>query len=832
VFTSDAAFDVVPDWIALIDADCVLQRVNRSMAEGLGMDEADMVGRHCHELLHGTDQPIPRCPHRRLLRDSGEPAHDIVELTGHGLFEVSCAPLHDASGTLVGSVHMMHDISRRVHVEMQAQETAHYLEQVLDAVPTPIYHKDARGRYVAVNKAFAEAAGLERDQIIGRTAEDIYPAEFAEDFRRHDDELLGRGGRDSRVTQGWVADLGSRHVELHRSVYEDLAGEPAGIVGVEFDVTAREDAEAALLRAQDDLVRAQEIGLMGSWEWDVPGEQLHWSDELYRIWGVDRESFEPSSAGIVELIHPEDRALNQAMLGRLDAGADSADTDFRIIQPGGEVRHLHQTLEVGRDADGAMVRAFGVMQDVTDRVQTREALSRREALLRGLFDTMPSGCAIYEVHGDGRSSSDYIIKDVNRTALAIEGRRREDLVGKDIGTLWPAIDDWGLLEVLWRVWRTSDPEPHTTRIIAPDGHTKWYANHVFRLPTGDVVEIYSDVTAEKRAQEALRVSEAEMHAVFDLAGIPMAVLDTRGALRRWNRALQKALGYPPEDLRRMTIRDITVPEERADMLRRMSGALEGEGTSYRLEREFVTIDGRRPWFDVSVTPVLGPDGGVVALILAGTDISESKRAKDALMASQAQLREALGATVASMGAIVAIRDPYTAGHERRVADLVVAIAEELGLPEEAVKGLRHAASVHDVGKVAVPAEILSMPRRLSEWEYSLVQTHVEVGHDVLASIAFEQPVAATVLQHHERLDGSGYPNGLRGEDILLTSRILAVADVVEAMASHRPYRPSLGVGAALDEIGWGAGRLYDEKVVAACQRVVRRGLVDLSESAV
>ena len=340
------------------------------------------------------------------------------------------------------------------------------------------------------------------------------------------------------------------------------------------------------------------------------------------------------------------------------------------------------------------------------------------------------------------------------------------------------------------------------------------------------------MTAARRAEEGLRAREAEMRAVFDLAGIPMMVLDTRGAFRRWNRALQKTLGYPPEDLRRMTIRDITVPDERADMLRRISGALDGEGTPYRVERRLVTIDGEQPWFDMSVTPVLGPEGTVVALIAAGTDITERRRSQDALIASQAQLREALGATVASMGAIVAIRDPYTAGHERRVAELVVAIAEELGLPEDVVSGLSHAASVHDVGKVAVPAEILTMPRRLSEWEYSLIQTHVEVGHGVLESIAFEQPVAATVLQHHERLDGSGYPGGLRGDDIMLTARILAVADVVEAMASHRPYRPALGVGAAMDEIGWGAGRLYDEKVVAACQRVVRRGVVDLSETPV
>ena len=702
-FTADAAFDVAPDWIALIDTACVIRRVNRTMADALGVEPGDLVGRRCHEVLHGSDAPVLDCPHARMLADPKQPVRDIVEIPGRGVFEVLCAPLRDGDGALIGSVHTMHDISRSVHVEVQAEEHAHYLQQVLDAVPTPIYHKDSDGRYLVVNKAFAESAGKERQDILGRTAADIFPAEVADDIREHDLRLLEDGGRDSRPALGWHADQGVRQVELHRSVYADLSGQTGGIVGVEFDVT--------------------------------------------------------------------------------------------------------------------------------DAVATREALRTREALLRGLFDTMPSGCAVYEVRGDGRSPDDYVLKDINRTALTMDGLRREDVVGRRLCDLWPPLAEWENLQILWRVWRTGDPETHSTDSVYA-GRSRQYDDYLFRLPTGDVVEIYNDVTATRRAEEALRAREAEMHAVFDLAGIPMAVLDTRGAFRRWNRALQKALGYPPEDLRRMTIRDVTVPEERADMLRRISGALDGEGTPYRIERRLVTIDGERPWFDMSVTPVLSPEGTVVALIAAGSDVTERRRSQDALIASQAQLREALGETVASMGAIVAIRDPYTAGHERRVAELVVAIAQELGLPEDVVSGLSHAASVHDVGKVAVPAEILTMPRRLSEWEYSLIQTHVEVGHGVLESIAFEQPVAATVLQHHERLDGSGYPGGLQGDDIMLTARILAVADVVEAMASHRPYRPALGVGAAMDEIGWGAGRLYDEKVVAACQRVVRRGIVDLSEAPV
>ena len=703
-FTPDAAFDVAPDWIALIDLDHVIRRVNRTMAEALGVTPEELVGRTCHEVVHGSDEPVATCPHARFLADSGEPCRDITEIPGRGMFEVLCAPLRDASGGLAGTVHMMSDISRRVHVGVEAEEHAHYLQQVLDAVPTPIFHKDAQGRYVAVNTAFAEMTGLRRDEVIGKTAAHIFPPEVADDVREHDRMLYEQGGRDSRAEQSWYADRGMRSVELHRSVYADIAGRPAGIVGVEFDVT--------------------------------------------------------------------------------------------------------------------------------DAVETREARRPREALLRGLFDAMPGGCVVYEVRGEGRNVGDFLVKDINRPALAMDGLRREEVLGRRVDEVWPHMSELASLQVLWRVWRTGDPETHATRADRPDGAERWYDCHLFRLPTGDVVEIYSDVTSARRAQEALRSREAEMHAVFDLAGLPMIVMDTRGAFRRWNRAFVKALGYPPEDLRRMTIRDITVPEERAEMLRRLAGAMDGEGAPYRIERRLVSIDGRRPWFDVSVTPVLGGDGTVVALIAAGTDITESRRAKDALVASQSQLREALGETVASMGAIVAIRDPYTAGHERRVAELVVAISQELGLPDETVAGLRHAASVHDVGKVAVPAEILTMPRRLSEWEYSLIQTHVEVGHEVLAGIAFEQPVAATVLQHHERLDGSGYPHGVRGEDIMLTARILAVADVVEAMASHRPYRPALGVGAAMDEIGWGSGRLYDEHVVAACQRVVRRGLVDLTDTSV
>ena len=180
-----------------------------------------------------------------------------------------------------------------------------------------------------------------------------------------------------------------------------------------------------------------------------------------------------------------------------------------------------------------------------------------------------------------------------------------------------------------------------------------------------------------------------------------------------------------------------------------------------------------------------------------------------------KLDKSLDQAIVAIAATVEMRDPYTAGHQRRVAELAVAIASEMGLPAEQIEGIRIAGIVHDIGKIHVPAEILSNPSKLSDAEFSIIKTHPQVGYEILHSIDFPWPVAQIVLQHHEKMDGSGYPNGLKGEDILIESRILCVADVVEAMASHRPYRPGFGIFPALQEISRNKGRLYDQNVVKA-----------------
>ena len=203
--------------------------------------------------------------------------------------------------------------------------------------------------------------------------------------------------------------------------------------------------------------------------------------------------------------------------------------------------------------------------------------------------------------------------------------------------------------------------------------------------------------------------------------------------------------------------------------------------------------------------------------------AKHKWAEEELQRSYDELRETFIATVNALASTVEMKDPYTAGHQRWVTRLACAIAKEMDLSEEQIEGIRMAGLIHDIGKINIPSEILTKPGHLSEIQYNMVKIHPQVGCDILKEIKFPWPVADIVLQHHERMDGSGYPQGFSGAEILLEARILAVADVVEAMASHRPYRAAHGIERALDEISRNKGILYDPDVVDVCLKLFEQG---------
>jgi PAS domain S-box-containing protein/putative nucleotidyltransferase with HDIG domain len=264
---------------------------------------------------------------------------------------------------------------------------------------------------------------------------------------------------------------------------------------------------------------------------------------------------------------------------------------------------------------------------------------------------------------------------------------------------------------------------------------------------------------------------------------------------------------------------LVVERDRGVVAENIRSRLEGEAQSISYGFTAVRKDGSL--IDVGVHGARATHDGRPAIIGMLQDVSDRKRTEEQIQRYVAQLEHAFMNTIEVATTLIEMRDPYTAGHEKRVAEISVAIGIELGLDNRRIEGLRVGGYIHDIGKIIVPAEILTRPGKLSPAEYQLIKGHAQAGYDILKNVDFPWPVADIAYQHHERMDGSGYPRGLKGEEILLEARITAVADVVEAMASHRPYRTSLGLESALAEIERGRGGLYDPQVVDACLRLFR-----------
>jgi PAS domain S-box-containing protein/putative nucleotidyltransferase with HDIG domain len=329
---------------------------------------------------------------------------------------------------------------------------------------------------------------------------------------------------------------------------------------------------------------------------------------------------------------------------------------------------------------------------------------------------------------------------------------------------------------------------------------------------------------KSRMEKKLREREQWLSTILRFVGDGIIATDRQGGVAFMNPLAEELTGWVQAESLRQPIDTVfsLAPRQAGE-----SAGPPGEGATALLEGLLHTRDGREIPIERTLTSIAGSQREGAGQVLVFRDISRRKQAERELKNSRDRLRRTLEGTIQAMSATVEMRDPYTAGHQRRVSLLAAAIAQEMGLEPALIEGLRMAGDIHDIGKIYVPAEILSKPGKLTDIEYSIIRTHSQVGYDILKNVEFPWPIARIVVQHHEREDGSGYPAGLKSEAILLEARILAVADVVEAMSSHRPYRPAHGIGRALEEIEAGKGRLYDAAVVDACLRLFRENRYSL-----
>ena len=335
-----------------------------------------------------------------------------------------------------------------------------------------------------------------------------------------------------------------------------------------------------------------------------------------------------------------------------------------------------------------------------------------------------------------------------------------------------------------------------------------------------IVCIVKDITERKIAEENVKNIKDELEIILDSVPAIIFYKDIEGRIIRANKALADSLKVPIKDIVGKTTEELFSKEEAENMKKGDKEVIISGKLKRNIIQPYTTPDGIR-WLIIDKIPYKDKKGKITGIIGLAKDITVQRKSEQELQQTFQRLKKSMDAVLDTMSKIIEAKDPYTSGHQQRVCQLATRIAQEIKLPEDKIEGIRISSLIHDIGKIGIPTEILSKPTRLTDIEFSLIKGHSQIGSDILKSIDFSYPIAQIVLQHHERLNGVGYPQGLKGEDILLEAKIIGVADVVEAMSSHRPYRPTLGIEKALEEISKNKGTLYDPEVADACLKLFK-----------
>ncbi len=470
------------------------------------------------------------------------------------------------------------------------------------------------------------------------------------------------------------------------------------------------------------------------------------------------------------------------------------------------------------DEKGNIIGVEGIFVDITERKEAEMAIIYEQSLLHSIMDNIPD--FIYFKDEKNR------FVRVNKASAEDRGIIPEDFIGKtdfDIFTEEAAKKCFADDD---RVMKTGKPLINSIeKITYLNGMERWFS--ATKVPRYDekgkiigTIGITRDITERKQAEENVKNAKDELQIILDSAPAIIFYKNTEGKIIRANKALADLLRLPVRDIIGKTAEEL-FPKEQAEKMRKDDREIIISGKPKRdIIQPHPTPDGLRFLISDKI-PYRDKKGKITGVIVLAKDITVQRKSEQELQQTFQRLKKTMDAAIDTMSRIIEAKDPYTAGHQHRVCQLTIRIAQEMKLPEDKIEGIRIASLIHDIGKIGLPSEILSKPTKLADIEFSLIKGHSQIGYDILKSIDFSYPVAQIVLQHHERLDGSGYPNNLRGNKIILEARILGVADVVEAMSSFRPYRPALGIDKALEEISKNKGILYDPEVVDACLKLFK-----------
>jgi PAS domain S-box-containing protein/putative nucleotidyltransferase with HDIG domain len=856
-----AAVDAVPDPLFVHDGEYRILRANRAYAARAGMDFHELIGKPYWQVFPKHDGPLPGCIyalHRQQVHE------DELHLPSGDVFLVRHCPILDDDGNYLYSLHIMQDITARRQADAQLRLFRDLLDHSNDAIEVI---DPATLRFLDVNETECRDLGYSREELLSLCVTDIDPGFGPAEMAMIDKQIKETGmavfERMHRRKDGstFPVEISLKFVEIGRPYALNIAR----------DISARREAEATLRESESKFRTIFDGSYDGILLADAETRRFHLGNRrIHEMLGYTANELIGMS---VDDIHPADalphviEEFSRQLRGELGVAAE-----LPVRRKDGSVFYADVN-SAPMTLDGKHY-LLGVFRDTTERKRTAEALRHSEASLAEAQHIAHLGSWGLDLVSRKLAWSDEIYRmfELDPTQF---GASYEAF----LAAVHP--DDRELVHRAYRRHlRHRAPYDLEHRILLPDGciryvHEKCETVYDNARPLRSLGTV-QDVTDRKLAEIALEKSNRALKALSAcnaalvhadkeeqlLQDMCRVIVEAGGYAYAWigyaghdagKRILPMAqAGFEPGYLEKLPL-----TWSDTDAGHGMAGTVIREGAVV-VSKDVVNDPALSAWHDVVVQ--LGLGSGATFPLMRGNEtfgaLSIYARERGAFdreeltllaelsedltfgiltlrarvaheqlqqehLKSAERLKESLTDTIRAIALTVEKRDPYTAGHQSRVADLSAAIAGELGLEAERIEGLRLGAMIHDIGKIYVPAEILNRPGRLTAPEFEIIKSHTEVGYDIIKDVKFPWPVADMILQHHERMDGSGYPKGLKGEDIILEARILGVADVVEAITAHRPYRPAIGIAAGLAEIEAKRGQLYDVEVVDACLRLFR-----------
>ncbi len=733
----------------------------------------------------------------------------------------------------------------RQEAEGAIQESEEKYRSLFNQSAQGIYLHELDGRIIDVNETACSQSGYSREELTRMSVFDLHPdtkdtrnMPRAETLRLWNQWQPGQrfnyeGEHQRKDGTGYPVVISTGVVRFRHGNF---------IMAVVQDITERKKAEKALRASEERYRLLAEHTKDMVWLMDMNLNTVYLSPLTEKVSGFTLQ--ERMELTMEQSLTPESLKL-AADLFLKELPKVQADPDYNPIRTleleyyckDGTTKWTEDTFSVIRDENGKPSFILGEARDISERKQAKDKLRESEERFRVAQEMSPDGFTIlHPLRNEKGEVIDFTWVYENQAIARINGTDPEEVKGKRLLDLFPTHKGTSVFESYINVATSGRPqiieEVYVGEIVS---RPTWLRLVVVSMGE-DIAILAQDITERKRAEEAVLRSKTLLQIIVDSSPDWIYVKDSEHRYIMVNKCLAEAQKLAPQDMIGRPDTDF-FPEELC--LGNPEKGITGYHTEDRLvfQGQIVHDPGKIiTWADGSPhiynsykIPLADQAGNIYAALVYSRDITARHKAEGEREAAFNVLKRTFQAVIDTLARVVEMRDPYTAGHQRRVAGLASAIAREMNLDDARIEHLIMAAKIHDIGKMYVPSDILSKPGKLNDLEFSLIRTHTQGSYNIIRDIEFSQPVALMALQHHERLDGSGYPNGLKGAELLTESRILAVADVVEAMSSHRPYRPSLGIDKALEEISRNKGKLYDPDVVDTCLELFKSGRFEFKD---